>query len=135
MNPPITPGETLLEEYLTPMGMSPNAMARAIGVAPRGVNEIVLGHRSITPIMSIRFGAFFGQTPEFWHGLQVECDFRALGKKQNSSPRKSVPLKPSVTPRNTPSLRELRYRPVRVKKLKRLSSSKGSFSRFRQRLS
>ena len=32
--------------------------------------------------MPIRFGAFFGQTPEFWHGLQVECDFRALGKKQ-----------------------------------------------------
>ena len=82
MNPPITPGEILLEEYLSPMGISQNAMARAIGVAPRAINEIVLGHRAITPVMSIRFGAFFGQTPEFWHGLQVECDFRALGKKQ-----------------------------------------------------
>ena len=82
MNPPITPGEILLEEYLAPMGISQNAMARAIGVSPRAINEIVLGHRSITPVMSIRFGVFFGQTPEFWHGLQVECDFRALGKKQ-----------------------------------------------------
>ena len=78
MNPSITPGEILLEEYLEPMGISQNAMARAIGVAPRAINEIVLGKRSITPAMSIRFGAFFDQSPEFWHGLQVECDFRAL---------------------------------------------------------
>lgn len=81
MNPPITPGEILLEEYLQPMGISQNAMARAIGVAPRAINEIVLGKRSITPAMSIRFGAFFGQSPEFWHGIQVECDFRALASE------------------------------------------------------
>ncbi len=80
MNPPITPGEILLEEYLEPMGISQNAMARAIGVAPRAINEIVHGKRSITPQMSIRFGAFFGQSEDFWHGLQVECDFRALHK-------------------------------------------------------
>ncbi|MCC5807988.1 MAG: HigA family addiction module antidote protein [Opitutales bacterium] len=78
----ITPGEILLEEYLKPMGISQNAMARAIGVAPRAINEIVLGRRSITPTMSIRFGAFFGQSDQFWHGLQVECDFRALAKKR-----------------------------------------------------
>jgi len=79
---PITPGEILLEEYLKPMGISQNAMARAIGVPPRAVNEIVLGRRSITPAMSIRFGAFFGQSGGFWHGLQVECDFRALAKQR-----------------------------------------------------
>ena len=56
----ITPGEILLEGYLKPMGISQNAMARAIGVAPRAINEIVHGRRSITPAMSIRFGAFFG---------------------------------------------------------------------------
>lgn len=78
MKPPITPGEILLEEYLKPMGISQNAMARAIGVSPRAINEIVLGKRAITPAMSIRFGAFFGQSDTFWHGLQVECDFRAL---------------------------------------------------------
>ena len=81
MNPPITPGEILLEEYLTPMGISQNAMARAIGVPPRAINEIVLGKRAISPSMSIRFGAFFAQTPEFWHGLQVDCDFRALSRQ------------------------------------------------------
>ena len=82
MNPPITPGEILLEEYLTPMGISQNAMARAIGVLPRAINEIVLGRRAITPAMSIRFGAFFGQSEGFWHGLQVECDFRALADQR-----------------------------------------------------
>ncbi len=63
------------------MGISQNAMARAIGVSPRTINGIVLGKRFITPAMSIHFGAFFGQTPEFWHGLQVECDFRVLAKQ------------------------------------------------------
>ena len=82
MKNPITPGEILLEDYLKPMGISQNAMARAIGVPPRAINEIVLGKRSITPVMSIRFGAFFGQSDQFWHGLQVECDFRALAKER-----------------------------------------------------
>ena len=77
----MTPGEILLAEYLTPMGISQNAMARAIGVPPRAINEIVLGKRNLTPAMSIRFGAFFGQSPQFWHNLQVECDFRALAKQ------------------------------------------------------
>jgi addiction module HigA family antidote len=91
MNPPITPGEILLEEYLQPMGISQNAMARAIGVAPRAINEIVLGKRAITPAMSIRFGAFFGQSLKFWHGLQVECDFRVLAKKQKQLTAKIRP--------------------------------------------
>ncbi len=82
MKSTITPGEILLEEYLQPMSISQNAMARAIGVPPRAINEIVLGKRSITPAMSIRFGVFFGQSDTFWHGIQVECDFRALARKR-----------------------------------------------------
>ena len=78
MKKPITPGEILLEEYLKPMGISQNAMARAIGVSPRVISEIVHGRRSITPSMSIRFGAFFNQSDQFWKGMQVECDFRKL---------------------------------------------------------
>ena len=82
MNPPVTPGEILLEDYLKPMGISQNAMARAIGVPPRAINEIVLGKRALTPAMSIRFGAFFGQSDAFWHGIQVDCDFRALARQR-----------------------------------------------------
>ena len=78
MNDPITPGEILLEGYLEPMGIAQSAMSRAIGVAPRAINEIVHGRRSITPAMSIRFGAFFDQSDQFWHDIQVECDFRRI---------------------------------------------------------
>ena len=98
MNPPITPGEILLEEYLNPMAISQNAMARAIGVAPRAINEIVHGKRSITPTMSIRFGAFFGQSDDFWHGLQVECDFRALAKDRKKLTSSVKPAKQLNTP-------------------------------------
>jgi len=96
MNPPITPGEILLEEYLQPMGISQNAMGRAIGVAPRAINEIVLGRRAITPLMSIRFGEFFGQSPQFWHGLQVECDFRALRSQEKELKAKIIPARELV---------------------------------------
>jgi addiction module HigA family antidote len=88
---PITPGEILLEEYLKPMGISQNAMARAIGVPPRAINEIVLGKRAITPSMSIRFGAFFGQTDQFWRGIQTECDFRALARERNKLIKNVLP--------------------------------------------
>lgn len=96
MNPPIIPGEILLEEYLKPMGISQNAMARAIGVAPRAINEIVHGKRSITPAMSIRFGTFFGQSEDFWHGIQVECDFRALHREKTDLTRNIRPAKDLV---------------------------------------
>jgi addiction module HigA family antidote len=96
MRPPIPPGEILLEEYLKPMGISQNAMARAIGVAPPAINEIVLGKRAITPAMSIRVGAFFAQCPEFWHGIQVECDFRALAKQQKKLSTRARPASESA---------------------------------------
>ncbi len=93
MKTTITPGEILLEEYLKPLGISQNAMARAVGVPPRAINEIVLGKRAITPPMSIRFGAFFGQSETFWHGIQVECDFRALAKDKKNLTRGITPAK------------------------------------------
>ena len=82
MDNPITSGEILLEEYLKLIGISPSAMARAIGFAPRAINEIVHARRSIAPAMSIRLGAFFGQSDEFWHRLQVEYDFRKLVREE-----------------------------------------------------
>jgi len=91
MNPPITPGEILLEEYLNPMGISQNAMARALGVAPRAINEIVLGKRAITPAMSIRFGAFFAHSLGFLYGIQVERDFRSLAKQHKKLTSKVRP--------------------------------------------
>ena len=90
MNEPITPGEILSEEYLKPMGISESDMARAVGVPPRVIREIVDGERSIGADMSARFAAFFGQSPEFWRGVQTECDHRKAAKP-SPNPNQRIP--------------------------------------------
>lgn len=65
------------------MEISQNAMARVIGGFPKTTNEIVLGRRSITSPMSIRFDAFFGQSDKFWQCIQVERDFCKLAGHRN----------------------------------------------------
>ena len=94
MNQFITPGEILSEEYLKPMGISEICMARAIGVSPRVICEIVDGERAISPLMSARFAAFFGQSPEFWRGVQVECDSRRMAGNEyaNETNRRAQPV-------------------------------------------
>jgi addiction module HigA family antidote len=82
MKPAMTPGEILLEDYLIPMGISQNALARALGISPQSINEIVLGRRSITPEMSLKLGKFFKQSAQFWFNMQTTCDFRKLRKKE-----------------------------------------------------
>ena len=82
--PNIHPGEVLLEEFLNPLGISQNALARAAGVPPRRINEIVLGKRSVTADTAIRLAAALGTSERFWLGLQADYDLeeahRALGK-------------------------------------------------------
>ncbi len=70
----IHPGEVLLEEFLKPMAISQNALARALEVPPRRVNEIVPGKRSITADTALRLAAFFGTSEGFWLGLQADYD-------------------------------------------------------------
>lgn len=72
--PNIHPGEVLLEEFLVPLNLSQNAIARAIGVPPRRINEIVLGKRSITADTAIRLAAHLGTSEKFWMGLQADYD-------------------------------------------------------------
>jgi addiction module HigA family antidote len=67
--PNIHPGEVLLEEFLTPMGISQNALARAIGAAPRRINEIALGKRAITADTALRLAHNFGTSEQFWMTL------------------------------------------------------------------
>jgi addiction module HigA family antidote len=71
---PVHPGEVLMEEFLKPLGLSQNKLALGIGVAPRRVNEIVLGKRRITADTSLRLARFFGTSAEFWLGLQSQYD-------------------------------------------------------------
>ena len=69
---PVHPGEILFEEFLKPMELSQNALARGLGVPPRRINEIVHGTRRVTADTALRLGRFFGTTPEFWLGLQMD---------------------------------------------------------------
>lgn len=71
---PIHPGEVLLEEFIKPMNLSQNRLAIDIGVDTRRINEIVLGKRSITADTALRLARFFGNSPQFWLGLQTQYD-------------------------------------------------------------
>lgn len=71
---PIHPGEILLEEFLKPLGMSQSRLALDIGVHPRRINEIVLGKRGITADTALRLARYFGNSPQFWLGLQMDYD-------------------------------------------------------------
>ena len=82
--PNIHPGEVLLDEFLIPMGISQNALARSVGVPPRRINEIVLGKRAITADTALRLAKAFGTTPVLWLNLQNDYDVqvaeREIGK-------------------------------------------------------
>jgi addiction module HigA family antidote len=71
------PAEILLEEFLKPMGLSQTALARAIGVPPRRVNEVVLGKRAITADTDLRLARYFGVSDGFFLQLQTDCDLLA----------------------------------------------------------
>jgi antitoxin HigA-1 len=71
---PIRPGEILIEEFLLPLGISQNALARALGVPPRRINEIVLGKRRITADTALRLSRFFSMSEGFWMNLQDRYD-------------------------------------------------------------
>jgi len=72
--PNIHPGEVLLEEFLRPMELSQNRLARDIHVPPRRINEIVHGQRAITADTALRLGRYFGTSAKFWLGLQEDYE-------------------------------------------------------------
>ena len=82
---PIHPGEVLLEEFIKPMNLSQNRLAIDIGVDARRINEIVLGKRAVTADTALRLSRFFGNSPQFWLGLQTQYDLDVaedqLGKR------------------------------------------------------
>ena len=97
----ITPGEILKEDYLLPLGLSQNALGRALGVSPRAINEIVHSKRKVTAAMSIRLGAYFNQSPRFWINIQTECDIRQTLKKRPSLTSRIKPLEAAAEPRSS----------------------------------
>lgn len=63
-----------MEEFLIPMEISQNRLARDIGVPPRRINAIVHGNRAVTADTALRLARYFGTSEGFWMGLQVDCD-------------------------------------------------------------
>lgn len=90
---PIHPGEILREEFMKPHDLSQNARARALGVPPRRINEIVMEKRSISADTALRLARFFGTTAELWAGLQSDYDLRLVRyEKEKQIERDVEPL-------------------------------------------
>jgi len=73
---PIHPGEILREEYMLPLGLSANALARALGVTPARINDIVRGRRAVTADTALRLARYFGTDARSWMNLQSIHDLR-----------------------------------------------------------
>jgi antitoxin HigA-1 len=76
----VTPGEMLKEEFLTEYGLSQNQLAKAIGISPNRIAEIVNNRRRITADTALRLGLYFGNSPEFWLNLQTNYDLKIARK-------------------------------------------------------
>ncbi len=79
---PTHPGEMLLEEFLTPMGLSQRDLAVGIRVPYQRVNELVNGKRGVTPGTALRLARYFGNTPGFWLSLQQRWDLYQAEKSE-----------------------------------------------------
>jgi len=88
---PVTPGEMLKEEYLIEYGLSQNQLAKAIGISPNRIAEIVNNRRRITADTALRLGLYFGNSPEFWMHLQAHFDLKLA--KQNLRPEDAKRIK------------------------------------------
>jgi addiction module HigA family antidote len=69
-----TPGDVLLQDFLKPMGLSQNELARALRVPPRRINEIVLGKRAVSADTDLRLARYFGISEGLFLGLQADFD-------------------------------------------------------------
>ena len=88
---PIHPGEILREEFLSPMGLSSNALAIELHVPAPRINEIVRERRSITADTALRLARYFGTSAEFWMGLQDDYDLKTCQTKRDEALSRIVP--------------------------------------------
>ena len=94
--PPVPPGETLREDFLTPLNLSVNRLALELRVSVTRMNDIVRGRRSITADTALRLARYFGTSPQFWTNLQANYDLEvaqdALGAeiKHQVKPRRAA---------------------------------------------
>ena len=88
---PVTPGEILKDEFLTEYGLSQNQLAKAIGISPNRIAEIVNNRRRITADTAVRLSLYFGNSPEFWLNLQSHYDLKMA--RRNLRPEEAKRIK------------------------------------------
>ena len=87
---PITPGDVLLEEFLKPMNITQNQLAKAIHVPANRISQVIHGKREITADTALRLGRYFGIEPEFWMNLQVRFNMKTARMKEGKNIEKEV---------------------------------------------
>jgi len=87
---PVTPGEMLKEEFLVEYGLSQNQLAKAIGISPNRIAEVVNNRRRITADTAVRLGLYFGNSPEFWMNLQSHYDLKMARQKLSPADEKRI---------------------------------------------
>src|ERR1700716_3909942 len=87
---PVTPGEMLKEEFLAEYGLSHNQLARAVGISPNRIAEIVNNRRGITADTALRLALYFGNSPEFWMNLQSNYDLKIARRKLKPEDAKRI---------------------------------------------
>jgi antitoxin HigA-1 len=87
---PVHPGEILKAEFLNDVGMSPTALAHALGVPPNRITGIVNGDRSITADTALRLARYLGTSPEFWMNLQSAYDLRTAERDSGKAIEREV---------------------------------------------
>src|SRR2546430_12743880 len=87
---PVTPGEMLKEEFLVGYGLSQNQLAKAVGISPNRIAEIVNNRRRITADTALRLSLYFGNSPEFWMNLQTNYDLKMARRKLKSQDAKRI---------------------------------------------
>ena len=89
MKPP-HPGEMIREDFLRPLGMSVNALAKELGIGPTRLNEIVRGRRGVSADTALRLARYFGTTPELWINLQAFYNLRMAQRKSGRAIERQV---------------------------------------------
>ncbi|HXQ68157.1 MAG TPA: HigA family addiction module antitoxin [Alphaproteobacteria bacterium] len=87
---PVTPGEMLKEGFLAEYGLSQNRLAKAVGISPNRIAEIVNNRRRITADTALRLGLYFGNSAEFWLNLQTHYDLKMARRKLKAAEAKRI---------------------------------------------
>jgi addiction module HigA family antidote len=91
--PPVHPGEVLREDFLTPMKLTPYALARACGVPRTRIERLAREETPVTADTALRLSRYFGTTPQFWMGMQAQYDLERAEDEARAELKRIAPMK------------------------------------------